>query len=78
MQYRHPYMVDNHFRTVMYTPYGYASVPFTAEPNFVRFANPSGSSSYDNYGSPGRALVFSPYFAGEQLKILLSKNVILY
>lgn len=65
MQYRPPHMLDNHFRTVMYTPYGYTSVPFPAEANFVRFANPSAGSSYESYTNPGRALVFSPYFAGE-------------
>ena len=66
VRYRHPYLLDNRFHTVMYTPYGYTSMPFAAEPNFVRFANPVTSSSYENYADPsGRAFMVSPYLTGK-------------
>jgi hypothetical protein len=49
----------------MYSPYGYPGLPFATEPNFVRFANPTTSSSYENYGNTGRALIVSPFMTGE-------------
>lgn len=57
-QYGHPYILDNRFHTtVMYTPYGYATVPLAAtESNFVGFSNATENT--------GRALMFSPYFNG--------------
>ena len=72
--YSHPFMLDNRLHTTAtFNPYGYAGMPFPAasanDPTLIRFANPSSSSHYDNYGvgtsSTGRAVVFSPYLTGE-------------
>ena len=61
VRYRHPYVLDNRYHALMYSPYGYAGLPFPTEPNFVRFENPTASSSFENFGNSGRALIVSPF-----------------